>query len=307
MVPLETTWRPPFELDVWRTLAPLRHGPHDPTIRLLPAGVWRATRTPDGPVTLFLEPRRDGIRAAAWGAGADRAMAALPRLLGADDHPEAFRPDHPLLRRLAIRFGGVRFGATDRVLESLLPAVCEQKVTSTEAHRAWRRIVERFGDPAPGPASSTGTTPILRLCPTSDRLARLPYFELHPAGIERRRAEVIRRVADRADWLEAAGGLPPEEARGRLMRIPGVGPWTAAETVRSAFGDPDAVSVGDAHIPHLVSWALAGEARGDDARMLELLEPYRGQRARVVGLLELAGLTAPRFGPRMRPRSIAAL
>jgi 3-methyladenine DNA glycosylase/8-oxoguanine DNA glycosylase len=227
-----------------------------------------------------------------------------------DDDPDRFVPAHPLLRQLAIRFRGVRFGASDRVLESLLPAVCEQKVTGTEAHRAWRGMVLRFGEPAPGPwepAPTSTAIPRLWLAPEPGTLARVPYYELHPVGLERRRSDVIRRVASRAAWLEDAGRLAPNDALARLMTIPGVGPWTAAETARSAFGDPDAVSVGDFHVPNLVSWALAGEARGDDARMLELLEPYRGQRARVVRLLELAGVSAPRFGPRFRPRSIAAI
>jgi 3-methyladenine DNA glycosylase/8-oxoguanine DNA glycosylase len=204
----------------------------------------------------------------------------------------------------------VRFGATDRVLESLVPAVCEQKVTGAEAHRAWRAMVLRFGAAAPGPwdeAGSSDMAPRVWLAPDPATLARLPYFEFHPVGLERRRAEVIRRVAARAAWLEAAGALPPSQARERLSMMQGVGPWTAAETVRSAFGDPDAVSVGDFHTPHLVSWALAGEVRGNDTRMLELLEPFAGQRARVVRFLELAGVSPPRFGPRARPRSIAAI
>ena len=67
----------------------------------------------------------------------------------------------------------------------------------------------------------------------------------------------------------------------------------------------DADGVGDAHLPDMVAWALAGEPRADDARMLELLEPYRGQRARVVRLLEAAGIKIPRFGPRFAPRRIA--
>ncbi|MET0773639.1 MAG: DNA-3-methyladenine glycosylase 2 family protein [Candidatus Limnocylindrales bacterium] len=309
-MPIETTWHPGFPLDVWRTLAPLRHGPEDPTIRLVDGGVWRATRTPHGPATLWIEPRAGTIRASAWGAGAEHAIATLPRLLGSDDDREAFRPEHPLLRQLAIRFRGVRFGATDRVLESLVPAVCEQKVTGTEAHRAWRGIVRRFGTPAPGPWDDTGGAPSvarLWLAPDPATLARVPYYELHPVGLERRRADVIRRVASRAGWLEDAGSMPPGEALERLTTMPGVGPWTAAETVRSAFGDPDAVSVGDFHLPNLVSWALAGEARGDDDRMLELLEPYQGQRGRAVRLLELSGIRAPRFGPRFRPRSIATI
>jgi 3-methyladenine DNA glycosylase/8-oxoguanine DNA glycosylase len=307
-VPIETTWRPDFPVDVWRTLAPLRHGLGDPTIRLVDGGVWRATRTPMGPATLWIEPRAGVIEARAWGPGGEWTIASLPRLLGADDEPAAFEPRHPLVRQLAIRFGGVRFGASDRVLESLLPAICEQKVTGTEAHRAWRGMVLRFGEPAPDPdGSMADRAPRLWLIPEPGTLARVPYYELHPVGLEQRRADVIRRAAARAAWLEAASTLPTTEALGRLTTIPGVGPWTAAETVRSAFGDPDAVSVGDFHLPHLVSWALAGEARGDDTRMLELLEPYRGQRARVVRLLELSGITAPRFGPRFRPRSIAAM
>jgi len=77
--------------------------------------------------------------------------------------------------------------------------------------------------------------------------------------------------------------------------------------LRSAFGDPDAISVGDYHLPDTEAWALAGEPRADDARMLELLEPYRGQRARVQRLLEVGRVAAPRYGPRMAPRRIAAI
>jgi 3-methyladenine DNA glycosylase/8-oxoguanine DNA glycosylase len=81
--------------------------------------------------------------------------------------------------------------------------------------------------------------------------------------------------------------------------MPGIGPWTAAEVVRLALGDPDAVSVGDFHLPNLVSWLLAGEPRGTDERMLELLAPYAGHRGRVQLLLEASGAHAPRYGPRM--------
>jgi 3-methyladenine DNA glycosylase/8-oxoguanine DNA glycosylase len=194
----------------------------------------------------------------------------------------------------------VRFGRTDRVFEALVPAVCEQKVTGAEATRAYRVLVMRHSERAPGPGD-------LWLPLDPERLARLPYFALHPAGIEQRRADAIRRVAARAAWLEGAARLAPPDALARLQAVRGIGPWSAAETARAAFGDPDAVSVGDFHLPHLVTWALAGEPRGTDARMLELLEPWRGQRARVVRLLELSGIQAPRYGPRLRPRAIAAL
>ncbi|MHB8400057.1 MAG: DNA-3-methyladenine glycosylase family protein, partial [Candidatus Limnocylindrales bacterium] len=195
---------------------------------------------------------------------------------------------------------GLRFPRTLRVLEALVPAIIEQKVTGAEAHRAWRGLVMAHGDTAPGPAG-------LRLPPDPHVLARLPYYGFHPFGIERRRAEVIRRVASDAARLEAASALESPQGQARLMAMPGVGPWTAAEVAARAWGDPDAVSVGDFHLPNLVAWALAREPRGTDERMLELLAPYAGQRGRVLRLLEVSGIAAPRYGPRYAGRRIESL
>jgi 3-methyladenine DNA glycosylase/8-oxoguanine DNA glycosylase len=298
--PIETRFRPRWALDLGLTLGPLRHGPGDPTIRLEPGTAWRATRTPLGPATLHLRRGRDGVHALAWGPGATAALEGLPRLLGADDEPAALVVSSRGLRDLVARMAGLRFGRTDAVLQALVPAITEQKVTRTEARRGWRGLVLRYGERAPGPGG-------LWLAPSAERLASVPYHELHPLGIEQRRAATIRRVAERGAWLEAAGRLPRAEAIARLTAVPGVGAWTAAETARAAFGDPDAVSVGDFHVPSLVCWALAGERRGDDGRMLELLEPYRGQRGRLVRLMEASGMRAPRYGPRLSPRDIRGL
>jgi 3-methyladenine DNA glycosylase/8-oxoguanine DNA glycosylase len=186
------------------------------------------------------------------------------------------------------------------VLESLIPAVIEQKVTGREAWRGYRGLVRRWGEPAPGPFG-------LRLAPRPEVLAAATYHEFHPLGIERRRADLVRRIADRAGRFEEITRLPLAAAYARLTAMPGIGPWTAAEVAVRALGDPDAVSVGDFHLHNVVAWALAREPRADDARMLELLEPWRGQRARVIRLLEISGLRPPAFGPRMAVRSIASI
>jgi 3-methyladenine DNA glycosylase/8-oxoguanine DNA glycosylase len=218
-------------------------------------------------------------------------------MAGLQDDPTAFHPEHQVLRDLRRRFSRLRLARTDRILEALIPAILEQKVTGIEARRAWRRLVRATSDPAPGDAG-------LLLPPDPERVAILPSFRFHAFGVERRRAERIRWLSSRADRIERIGELPPPDARDALRNLPGVGVWTTAEVARLAMGDPDAVSVGDFHLPHLVAWALAGERRGTDERMLELLEPYRGQRARVQALLEAGGITAPRFGPRMEIRAI---
>jgi 3-methyladenine DNA glycosylase/8-oxoguanine DNA glycosylase len=290
-------------LDLRRTLAPLWRGAGDPTMRLGADGAWRATRTPQGPATIHLAVVDGALRARAWGDGADWALEHAPAMAGLLDDPTALRTDHPRIRELARRHPGLRFPRTLAVIESLVPAIIEQKVTGDEAHRAWRGLVQTHGEPAPGPAGQAG----MRVPPAPTGLAGLPYYAYHAFGLERRRAETIRRVADRAGWLEAATTLDPEAAQARLRLLPGVGPWTAAEVAARAWGDPDAVSVGDYHLPGLIVWALAGESHGTDERMLELLEPFRGQRGRVIRLLEISGIRAERHGPRYAGRRIETI
>jgi 3-methyladenine DNA glycosylase/8-oxoguanine DNA glycosylase len=302
----------PGPLDLRLTLGIHGHGRLDPSLRFEASGsAWRAARTPEGAAALFIEVVEHGaqVRARAWGPGAGSALASLEALLGLDDDPSALVPRHAVVAEAAHRLRGLRIGRTANVLEALVPAILEQKVTGTEASRAYRGILARWGQPASGPAGERG----LRVPPDPAVLASLPYYAFHPVGLERRRAELIRAVSRDAPRLErlaeAASGPQgdPAPAYAALQRFPGIGPWTAAEVGARAFGDPDAVSVGDFHLPNLVAWALAGEPRGTDERMLELLEPYTGQRGRVIRLLEASGIKAPRRGPRLAGRRIEDL
>ncbi len=300
-------------LDLRRTLAPLHRGSADPTLRFSRDGsAWRATRTPDGPATIRLVPAGAPFRAQAWGPGAAWAIEQAPELIGALDDASGFEAmvvGHPLLRSLTARFPGIRIGRTRRVLEALVPAIIEQKVTGHEARAAFVSLVRRHGELAPGPwddPSARRPAP-LRIPPAPATLAGLPGYAYHPLGLEQRRADAIRFVAARAERAEACVDLPLSDAYVRLLAFPLVGPWTAAEVALRALGDADAVSVGDFHLCHSVCLALAGEPHGTDERMLELLEPFAGHRARVARLIETAGIHAPRRGPRMRLRSITEM
>jgi 3-methyladenine DNA glycosylase/8-oxoguanine DNA glycosylase len=286
-------------LDLSTTLAPLAHGRGDRTIRLARDEAWLAFRVGGEPVTLrLIHESPSTVKASAWGPGAEAALAGVPALIGEEDRPETLVPRHAVLARIQRRHPGLRLPTSGRVFAALVPSILEQKVTGSEAFRAYAALLRRHGSEAPGPGD-------LLLPPAPDDLAALPYHAFHPLGVERRRADTIRRAAARAGWLDAAADAA--EAERRLLSLPGIGPWTAAEVLRAAFGDPDAVSVGDYHVPNMVAWALAGEPRADDARMLELLAPYAGQRGRVQRLLEVARIVAPRYGPRLAPRSIAAI
>lgn len=287
-------------MDLRRTLAPLRHGPLDPTSRSDASGVWRATRTPEGPATIHFATDPGGVAVRAWGPGADWVLDRSPAMLGAGDRPEDFQPDHAGIRDLHRRYAGIRFGRSEAVFEALVPEILGQRVTGQEAGRSWRQLVRAHSEPAPGPAG-------LVLPPAPQTLRALGYYDFHPLGVERVRAMTVLRVADLAPKLQKIVGGPLADAYRLLTAIPGIGPWTAARAGAVALGDVDAVPVGDLHLPHLVSWALAGEPRADDDRMLELLEPFRGHRGRVVRLLTIAGPRPERRGPRYRPIPIARL
>jgi hypothetical protein len=234
-------------------LGPLYRGRGDPTLRLSSVAAARATRTPDGPATLLAEVRGTRVEAEAWGPGAEQVLDGLPALLGLDDDPTGFDPSlHPVVAGLVRRLSRLRLGRTGAVMEALVPAILEQRVTGSEAASAFRTLIRRYGEPAPGPVAASQR---LRLHPAPDALAALPYYVFHPLGVEQRRAEIVRRVARDARCLEALNELPGSRAEvgaaaARLRAYPGIGPWTAAES-RSALGDPDAVSVGD-HLPNVV-------------------------------------------------------
>jgi 3-methyladenine DNA glycosylase/8-oxoguanine DNA glycosylase len=288
-------------LDLRQTLSPIRRGGGDPTVRMIGREVWRASRTPDGPATERLVLDGAALRVEAWGPGAGWLAERAHVLVGELDDASDFHPELPLLRDLHRLHPGLRMCRTEAVLEAAMASILEQRVTGAEAWRGWRALVRGLGEPAPGPL------PGLMLPPEAAVVAATRYPVFHTYGVERGRAETVRRAAAHARRLEEALDLPPDAARQRLRALPGMGYWTAAEVAVVALGDPDAVSVGDYHLPHVVSWALAGEPRGTDERMLELLEPYRGHRARVLRLLTLAGIGEPRRGPRLALRDVARM
>lgn len=298
------TWRPGWPLDLALTLEPLAHGRRDPTIRITPEGAWWATRTSSGPVTLHLcrGPARSGpeVRFRAWGPGATEALDELPGILGDTDDPAGFpAAAHPVMAAAHARFGaGWRLLRTRRTLDSLIPAVLEQRVTGLEAARAWRTLVSRFGEPAPGAGQVPGCPADLRVPPDAPRWREVPSWAWHAAGVDPGRAATALRVVQRAGAVERLAEQPAAQAAAALSSIPGVGGWTTAEVAVRAWGDPDAVSFGDYHLAGTVVHALTGRRRGTDAQLAELLEPWSGQRARAVRLLLLHCGNLPRRGPR---------
>ena len=250
-------------------------------------GLW----TEHGQATVSLGIEEGVLAAVAKGPGAEDALATVPRTVGLSDDGDSFRSQPGLVSDMHRKHRGLRMGSTGRIFDTILPTVIGQRVTTDEANRAYRRLVNAVGEPAPG---ETG----LLLPPRPEAVAGLSFTDLHSLGLEQARARVVIEVAKRATRLEEITAMDRSKALQRLLAITGVGPWTAAQVMGSAWGDHDAIPTGDFHIPNTVAWALAGEPRGTDERMLELLEPYRPQRRRALLLIKMSGIHAPRYGPR---------
>ena len=299
---VDSVWRPPDPVPVGLILGALQRGAGDPTQQIDAEGaLWRTARTPDGPATLRLSVDADGVRSRAWGPGAGWLVDRVPALLGADDDVTGFVPVHAVIRETWRRLPSLRLPSLGLVMECLVPAALEQRVTGQEARASYRVLLRRFGEPAAGPAPSS-----MRVMPPPEVWRRIPSWEWHRANVDPVRARTIIAAAEVAHRLEESLTMPREVRLRRLRAVPGVGAWTAAEVAQRAWGDPDEVSVGDFHLPALVGWALAGRPVDDDG-MLELLAPYAGHRHRAVRLVELSGVRKPAFGPRMPVGDIRGL
>ncbi|MEP7202959.1 MAG: DNA-3-methyladenine glycosylase 2 family protein [Ilumatobacteraceae bacterium] len=280
-------------------LSAYRFGGGDPTTRCGAGEFWRASFTPAGPATLRITWNGDNIDAQAWGEGRQWMLEQVKPMTGAHDAGFQFRDAHPAVLRAQRNHPNVRFGASSMLYHELIPTILAQRITAGEAIRQWHWLCKRLGQPAPGPAQG------LLLPPSPAALAGRPAWWFHPLGIEAKRAEALRAVGKHAEKLWGWAQLPIADATAKLALLRGIGQWTIGSVMASAMGDPDAVAVGDFHLKNIVSTALAGEPRGTDERMLELLAPYAGQRGRVVRLLMLDGHSAPAFGPRRRILPIA--
>lgn len=293
---------PGHALDLTAVLGPLRRGHADPAFRRDDHGVtWLAANTAAGPGTLAVHHAGTEVVGRAWGPGADALLDGLPALVGSEDDDSGFTAHHPLIADLRRRRPTLRLCSTGRVWDLLVPSVLEQKVTGYEARRSWRELCRRFGEPAPGPAPEG-----MRVPPTPRTVLDIPDWEWHRAGVDLARRRAILAAARVAHRLEAAATLRGRPGRDLLRTVPGIGFWTAAEVAQRAWGDADAVRVGDFHIPSIVGHALLGRAL-DDAGMLEVLRPYAPHRHRVIRYLEGAGISRPRFGPRFSPRDYRAI
>lgn len=261
-----------------------RLGAYDPTAELSDDCFRKAFFYRGRPAAVEVWRDEDGVEVRAYGGDAERLLDETVEGFGQDDRYSTFGTDDTGVLRLHRSLPGLRLLRMPWLYDSTCSAILQQRIRTVDAMRDWRRIAKRYGAPAP-----LG----LYAFPAADVLAKAPAFALEGMGVDAKRVRTLLNFA--REWRLVR--LKPEMGfaamRQYLLRIPGIGAWTTESVMGYGAGDVDAAIVGDLHLPRMICYALAGEFNGTDERMIELLEPFRGDRFRIIRLLYAAGLDVP--------------
>lgn len=182
-----------------------------------------------------------------------------PRDAGAKPDPVAAEPQFAALIE---EHGPLEPRVADDPFRRLVLAIVNQQLSVASAAAIRGRLLERFEI-------------------TPESLLGAEAEELTSVGLSRRKAEYVRGIA--AAFLEdeltraAFDAMSDDEVIERLVRIRGIGTWTAKIFLMFALGRPDVFPIEDLGIRRGMT-NLFGEL--DEAGMLEVAERWRPERTR---------------------------
>jgi DNA-3-methyladenine glycosylase II len=160
------------------------------------------------------------------------------RLLGAEFDLASFydwAQRDPVLARLTRELAGLRPPLAPDPFETLVTSITAQQISLHAAFSIRNRLIQRFGRRV-GHAYAF---------PTAQRLRRADPNELVQLGFSHRKAEyVVGLAAEKLDYA-ALDQLPDEEIKARLVRIRGLGEWTADWYLARHLARPCAWPAGD--------------------------------------------------------------
>ena len=263
-------------------------GPYDPTAESTGDLFRKAFFYRGAPATLEFQRDPEGLLVTAYAPDVEALLEETISGLAQDDCYRSFATYDSGIWRLHRSQPGLRLLRMPWLYDMTCSAILQQRIRTVDAMRDWRHITQRWGVSAPQG---------LRAFPAAEILARVAQFELQTLGIDAQRSRTLLRFAQESRFVPLKFTMGFSELRRHLLRIPGIGPWTTESVLGYGAGDPDAAIPGDLHLPHLLCYALAGEIPGSDERMMELLEPFRGHRFRIIRLIYASRITVPRSAP----------
>ena len=203
-------------------------------------------------------------------------------LLGAPFDLDAFRvfaATEPVLSRVVAALPGLRPPLAPDPFESLVTSVTAQQVSLHAAFAIRNRLIEAFGTP-------TGRAYAF---PSRERVAQAVPEQLTVLGFSRRKAECVIGLARSDLDLDGLAAVPDDEVKARLVRLTGIGEWTADWFLARHLARPRAWPAGDLGLRKAVERFYAVD--GDIRRFGERFAPFENLSAHYLLAALLTGVT----------------
>jgi 3-methyladenine DNA glycosylase/8-oxoguanine DNA glycosylase len=264
--------------DIASSMALQQFGDNDPTALKSPRAFQKVFVSNKDCLQLhqLTKNHDDSITVSVTGEQSAQALDVWKTKMPINDGLDSFEPKHRILAFLHRTFPHLRIIRVPWLFDCVVTAILQQRISTYLAFDQFRKIAVRWS-----PNNALGIA-----CPSAAQFAELAVHDLQAMGIDLQRAQtllLLARQQQRKPFCNDTTTLA--ELRERLLSLRGIGPWTTEMILGFGAGDTDAVPLGDLHLPNLVCRMLAGQDSDSEQRMLELLEPYRGQRFRVIRLL----------------------
>jgi DNA-3-methyladenine glycosylase II len=182
-----------------------------------------------------------------------------------------------LLSPLVKKYEGYRIIGQPDLFESLVWAVLGQQINLAFAYTLKQRFVEQFGSKV-----SYQGKPYF-LFPSPETTAQLNDEKLLPLQFSRQKSKYVVLIAQAFASGEVSKeklrGLPLQEAKEQLMKIKGIGNWTANYALMKTFRYPDAFPLEDAGVHNAIKNLKKMKAKPTLEQVKRLFKKYKGWEA----------------------------
>jgi DNA-3-methyladenine glycosylase II len=261
----------------------LRRSPKEILHRVEDSKVTKVIRVDNRPVLISLEPSDAGLAVTIHDNDfpyRNRVIAYVREWFDLDSDLVPFyklvRKDE-LLGPLVRKFRGQRIMSHPDLFESLIWAVLGQQINLGFAYTLKQRFVETFGEQV----AVDGQTYFL--FPSPERVALIEESELMPLQFSRQKASYTINIAKAFVNGELSKqmllGKPLAEAKELLMKIIGVGNWTANYALMRTFRYPDAFPLEDAGLHNALKNLMGLRKKPGVKRVKSIFRKYKGWEA----------------------------
>jgi len=183
----------------------------------------------------------------------------------------------PLLKDAVKRYSGYRIVGQPDLFESLVWAVLGQQINLSFAYLLKQRMVEKYG------AQLMYCGQPYFAFPTPQELAMVQPEDLLALQFSRQKAAytigIAQSFAEGKISTQSVAALPFGEAKEALMKVKGIGNWTANYALMKTFRYAEAFPLEDAGLHNAIRNILGMKAKPDLKKVTKIFRSYKGWEA----------------------------